>query len=89
MDQRRPITSVIIHELIHLTIHPYIDVSKVSHWHKEAIVDLIFMRILPSISFEQSIKEEYVKDVREFFSDKKSGFSDAITRFGKEMEMRA
>ncbi len=57
---------VIIHEIIHLAIQPYIEKHSVPHWKKERLVDLIFQKILPKLTTKQNIKEK-VDDVDESF----------------------
>ena len=49
------IPRVIIHEIIHLSIQPFIDKYKIEHWAKERIVDLIVSGIIPKISKMQDV----------------------------------
>lgn len=44
------IIRTIIHEIIHLCIEDWIIESKVLHWQKERLVDLIFERIYPEMN---------------------------------------
>lgn len=46
---------IIIHELIHLLINPYILKYNIEHWSKERIVDLIFLDFLPELCKMQEI----------------------------------
>lgn len=46
---------IIIHELIHLLINPYILKYNIEHWPKERIVDLIFLDFFPELSKMQEI----------------------------------
>lgn len=46
---------IIIHELIHLLINPYILKYNIEHWSKERIVDLIFLNLFPELCKMQEI----------------------------------
>lgn len=46
---------IIIHELIHLLISPYILKYNIEHWSKERIVDLIFLDFFPELCKMQEI----------------------------------
>lgn len=79
IEQKRPLISVILHEILHLIIHSYIKDHNVSHWHKEAIVDFLFEKILPDISFRQSIKKDYTDDINTvFMGNENLNFSEII-----------
>ncbi len=67
-NKRAPerILSVIIHEIIHLLIEKFIVKYKISHWYKERIVDLIFVKIDSDNSKEQKIPID-VSKVDEIF----------------------
>jgi len=49
------IPRTIIHEIVHLSIQPFIDKYEVEHWVKERIVDLIVSRIVPNICKMQNL----------------------------------
>lgn len=44
-----------VHEIIHLTIQPFIEKYKINHWSKERIVDLLMLRFLPQLSKPQQL----------------------------------
>ena len=81
LEQKRPLISVILHETIHLLIHSYIEKYNISHWHKEVLVDFLFKQAFPEISFQQSIKENYVNDIENiFWKNDNLSFSDKIKK---------
>jgi hypothetical protein len=55
--------SVIMHEIIHLCIEPYVQKYDIPHWQKERVVDLLFRSFFPEKAFLQVLPEEaYVVD---------------------------
>jgi hypothetical protein len=45
----------IVHEIIHLSIQPYIEKYTVDHWIKERIVDLTLEKIAPELNTMQNL----------------------------------
>ncbi len=56
--ESKMLTRIIFHEMIHLAIEPLIKKHGVSHWKKERIVDLVYEKLLPELSFKQKIPKE-------------------------------
>lgn len=56
--QRERIIGAIIHEIIHMTIQRLIEAYSISHWRKEALVDLLLERFFPMLHMRQSIPED-------------------------------
>ena len=46
----------VLHEMVHLAIHPLIEKHKIPHWHKERIVDLVTLRISNKYGNAQKLK---------------------------------
>lgn len=81
LEQKRSLISVILHETIHLLIHPYIEKYTISHWHKEALVDFLFKQTFPELSFQQSIKENYMNNIESiFWKNENLNFSEKIKK---------
>ena len=49
---------ILFHEIIHLSIEPFIQKYSIPHWYKERIVDLFYKRIFPEKAFEQNLPKE-------------------------------
>lgn len=58
----------VIHEIIHLSIEPYIQKYKVSHWAKERIVDLLLNEFFPDLSKMQDLSISTEKIDKYFLS---------------------
>lgn len=58
----------ILHETIHLGIHPWIEKHKIDHWQKERIVDLLMSRISPRLSKFQQVPIQ-TENIDKIFND--------------------
>ncbi len=58
ISKDKNIIKTIIHELIHLSIEPFIVKFKIGHWQKERLVDLILSKIFPELAMMQKLPEE-------------------------------
>lgn len=58
IKEGKDIIETIIHEIIHLSIEPFISKFRIDHWQKERIVDLIFLKIFPKLAKFQKIPKE-------------------------------
>lgn len=52
------LATILFHEMIHLSIEPFIQKYSVAHWYKERLVDLFYKRIFPEKAFEQNLPKE-------------------------------
>lgn len=50
--------STLVHEMVHIAIHEYIQKFEVNHWRKERLVDLIVEHYFPSLRPMQAIRED-------------------------------
>jgi hypothetical protein len=55
--RRERIHSVIVHEIVHMTIQHLIDKYSVSHWRKERLVDLLLEKYFSTSQISQKIAE--------------------------------
>lgn len=67
--KEKDIIKTIIHEIIHLSIEPFIMKSKINHWQKERLIDLIFSKIFPELTRMQKLPEDIkIQKIDKIFS---------------------
>ncbi len=76
--------TIVFHEMIHLTIEELIKKYAISHWYKERIVDLLYKKLFPHISFEQDLPQEAYA-INEIFSSPYGNIESIIKRVADEL----
>lgn len=79
MKRSGSIESTLLHEIIHLSIQKLIDKYSVAHWHKERLVELIILKNLPEVAYEQNLPKEAYK-VDKLFEQPYSDIESLIMR---------